>query len=176
MLEDDTYYMVVVQYESLVLNCFMLASDTIDYQATWFANDSLGHQQYASVLDVGNTGTFSTIGFGYNIVPVVRLHLGANEDCLVATQEAAATGVVPLLLSPNPASERVRLELNARQAYTNAMITIMGLSGRTVRREHLGNVPGRPLELDVSRLPEGVYVVKFRSEEFIGTGKLVVQR
>ncbi|MCO6489674.1 MAG: T9SS type A sorting domain-containing protein [Phaeodactylibacter sp.] len=175
-LEDDAYYMVAVQYESFDVNCFMLASDTIDYQATWFANDSLENQQYASVLDVGNTGNFSTIGFGYNIVPVVRLHLGTNVDCIPTVGTNSKEAVATLRLSPNPAGSQARLELGSGQAYANAWVTIIDLSGKTIRADYLGEVSGEAVLLDVSRLPEGIYIVKFRADGFLGAGKLAVQR
>ena len=175
-LQDDTYYMVVVQYESNILNCFMQASDTIDYQAAGFVSDSLGRRQYSSVLDVGNTGTYNTIGFGPNIVPVVRLHLSPRVDCLSSANEAFDNNVVDLKLSPNPAGDWMRLQLDTGKAYRNASLVITSLSGKIVRKEFLGDVAGDLPPLDVSKVPPGVYIVKFRSNEYTAVGKLAVQR
>ncbi|MCB0588024.1 MAG: T9SS type A sorting domain-containing protein [Phaeodactylibacter sp.] len=175
-LKDDTYYLLVLRYDSFFRDCFLQASDTIDYQATWFVNDSLGHPQYASVLDVGNTGTFSTIGFGYNIVPVLRLHLGTNGDCLVATGEATASARNTLKLSPNPAGDFTRLELDAGRSYRNAWLVITTLSGKVIRREFLGDVAGEIPPIDISQAPPGLYTVKFLAEEGSAVGKLAIQR
>ncbi len=176
MLADGTYYVLAVHYDSFFRPFFIQASDTIDYQATWFVNDSLNHPQLSSILDVGNTGTFSTIGFGYNIVPVIRLHLGANEACLSSAEEDLAGDIAPLLLSPNPAGEWVNLQIDSRQAYSDALVEISGLSGKVIRREYLGDLPGGPRRLDVSQLPPGMYTVKFSAREVVMAGKLVVHR
>jgi len=176
-LLDDTYYLLVVQYAPAVplLNCFMQASDTIDYQASWFVNDSLGRQQYASVLDVGNTGTFSTIGFGYNIVPVVRMHIGVDAGCTISMANEPPKPET-LFIAPNPANEWAGLNLDRQKAYSNAWVTISGLSGKIVKKEYLGDVIGRPPQLDVSQLPPGMYMVRFQSGEFAAAGMLVIQR
>ncbi|MCO6480488.1 MAG: T9SS type A sorting domain-containing protein [Phaeodactylibacter sp.] len=176
MLADGTYYVLVVRYDSFFRPFFIQASDTIDYQATWFVNDSLNHPQLASILDVGNTGTFSTIGFGYNIVPVIRLHLGANEACLSSVEEGLAGDIAPLQLSPNPAGGWVNLQLDKYQYYSNAWIEVTDLSGKAVRRESLADLPGGSYRLDVSRLPPGMYAVRLQSDELTAVGKLVVQR
>lgn len=175
-LKDDTYYVLALRYDSFFRRCYLQASDTLDYQATWFVNDSLDHPQIASILDVGNTGSFSTIGFGYNIVPVIRLHLGTDNQCLVSTTEPARRDVEPLLLSPNPTSGWVRLELNRQQAYTQAEITITSLSGQIVKKEYLGNLGQVAPLIDVSALPPGIYTVRFTGREYAGVGRLVVQR
>ena len=175
-LKDDTYYLLVVRYDSFFKSCFMQVCDTIDYQATFFVNDSLNHPQYASVLDVGNTGAFSTLGFGYNIVPVIRLHLGSNAECLASTGETSNARVAALKLSPNPAAGRAYLDLSGQQAYSNAWLTISDLSGNEVRTEYLGKVQATSLPLDVSQLPSGMYLVKLKADGFAGVGKLVVQR
>lgn len=174
-LQDDTYYILVVQYDSSVLDCYMQASDTIDYQATWFVNDSLGRQQYASILDVGNTGTFSTIGFGYNIVPVVRMHIGTGQDCiLMAANELK--GATPLFLAPNPARDWVKLYLDDSRIYTNAALTITDLSGRVALTQAPGRLQQGALQVDVSRLPAGMYGVRLVADGVVGVGKLVVER
>lgn len=175
-LKDDAYYALIVRYDSFFKPFFIQASDTIDYQAVSFINDSLGHPQLASLLDVGNTGTFSTIGFGYNIVPVIRLHLGADGDCLISDTDEAAAQFTTLQLSPNPAGEWARLELDSQRAYSNARVAITSLSGKIVREEFLGDVLGEAPRIDVRWLPAGIYTVKFLAEEFAAVGKLVVQR
>jgi len=174
-LEDDTYYLAVVSYDGQAEPCFMLACDTIDYQATLFAHEQIGRPQYASVLDENLTGNFSLLGFGYNIVPVVRLHVGASP--ILAAPEAARPAVAALKLSPNPASSQVLIEFPPELPLAEpGRLEIKDMSGSIVFAKKLGPFPGKALTFDLWHLPAGPYYVQWIAPGSTASALLMIQR
>ncbi|HMG16028.1 MAG TPA: T9SS type A sorting domain-containing protein [Saprospiraceae bacterium] len=86
-LEANTDYIVAVQYSAPAINpnlaCLILADPTITYDYTSYRKliKNPGQVAYNHILDVGNTGTFSTSTFANGEVPVVRMLL-TNGDSL----------------------------------------------------------------------------------------------
>jgi len=78
-------------------------------------------------------------------------------------------------LWPNPAGESVKLDLSEYDSNETLEALIMGNDGRTVGRYE--NIRGMELEIDISHLSPGVYVVKVCNErgEFT-SGRLMISR
>ncbi|NUO02883.1 MAG: hypothetical protein HUU01_19925, partial [Saprospiraceae bacterium] len=110
-LESDAYYIAAVQYETngqVPLN--VLASNALDYHAAYLYSDSLMRPQYAGIVDVGNTGQLDWTGFGLDVVPVVRLSIGAlttTADRILPKGSAK--------IFPNPVSDLATLQLRLPQ-------------------------------------------------------------
>ncbi len=173
-LEDDAYYLAVVSYDGQFVPCFMLASDTIDYQATLFAHGLIGQQQYASVLDENITGDFSLLGFGYNIVPVVRLHIGRSP--LLSAHSPAQQARVEIKLSPNPAASLVQIELPPDLGLSEASLIIKDMSGSIVFTKKMGTFPEKALTFDARNLPAGPYSVQLSGPGIRASALLMIQR
>jgi hypothetical protein len=175
-LEDDAYYLAVVSYDGPSEPCYMLACDTIDYQATLFAHEQIGRPQYASVLDENLTGHFSLLGFGYNIVPVVRLHIGLSP--VLSVLPPALSRQAALKLSPNPASSQVSIELPPELRLAQQVdLEIKDMSGSIVSAKKLGPLPEKALTFDICHLPSGWYSVNLRgSSGTAGAALLLIQR
>ena len=175
LLEDDSYYFIVVQFNTADedKNMFLLGSDELDYNAAWFASTiGDGPIQYASMLDVGNTGDFSVVGFGWDVVPIMQLHIGENADLNVAARETLSLAN-KITLHPNPATAIARLDIDLVNAQA-VEVEIFNTMGQRVFVQKMGKIKQGELDLDVSKFIAGTYFVLLRAEEGIRIIKLSV--
>ncbi|MEL6943660.1 MAG: T9SS type A sorting domain-containing protein, partial [Bacteroidota bacterium] len=109
--EDDVYYFTVIQYNTNGNETMgMLASEEFNYEPMLIQSFNTDRPQYAGVLDVGNTGDYSLVGFGLDVVPVVDISMSANPD-LVATQPRLSKEN-QIIAYPNPSDEFVTLDFD----------------------------------------------------------------
>ncbi|MCB0554182.1 MAG: hypothetical protein KDD02_11565 [Phaeodactylibacter sp.] len=177
-LEDDAYYLAVVSYDvgsPPFIPCFMLASDTIDYQACWFAHNELGRPQYGSILKEGLEEDFSLLGFGYNIVPVVRLHIG-NSPILLAAEEPGA--LQPRLqLVPNPAGDWVQVTFpDDGRLPTGSWLKVSDMSGSIVFEKKLGIFTEKRFTFDARQLAPGYYSIQLITPVYTTSAPLIINR
>ena len=175
-LKDSTYYIISVRYNDPTPPLlFMLASDTIDYTATVAAHNSTPGlvPQYASALDVGNEGAFSMLGFGYNIVPVVRLHIG-ESPILTQTAETEPSAVA-VSISPNPANEAFEVHLKGDFVAKEASLRVTDASGKTVLDREIKDSLNKSFTFAARQLPSGWYTVRLETAEGVLTKPLVIQ-
>lgn len=175
-LKDSTYYIISVRYNDPTPPLlFMLASDTIDYTATIAAHNSTPGlvPQYASVLDVGNDGVFDMLGFGYDIVPVVRLHIG-ESPILTQTAETEATAM-EITVSPNPANEAFEVRLRGEFVAKTAKISVIDACGKTVINREIKDSLDKSFTFAARQLPSGWYTVRLETVEGTFTKPLIIQ-
>lgn len=175
-LKDSTYYIISVRYNDPTPPLlFMLASDTIDYTATVAAHNSTPGlvPQYASALDVGNEGAFSMLGFGYDIVPVVRLHIG-ESPILTQTAETEPSAVA-VSISPNPANEAFEVHLKGDFVAKEASLRVTDASGKTVLDREIKESLNKSFTFATRQLPSGWYTVRLETAEGVLTKPLVIQ-
>ena len=175
-LKDSTYYMVSVRYNDPTPPLlFMLASDTIDYTATIAAHNEVPGMpaQYASVLDVGNDGAFSLLGFGYDIVPVVRMHIG-DSPVLTSTSEDSFAET-SMAISPNPADSYFRIELMGENPAKSGTLTIIDAGGKTVLKHEIPDSPDNSFTFAAHQLNPGWYIVKIKTAKATFSKSLIVQ-
>ncbi len=83
-----------------------------------------------------------------------------------------------ILLYPNPASEKVTIDIGAIKNYGASSIRLMDATGRVIRTENLEIIEGiQTISLDVSSYTAGTYFVQLSSTEFIlPTQKLIIRK
>jgi len=101
-------------------------------------------------------------------MPYVRLNM-----LLVSTEDNNPLPEASVLLSPNPASSFVQVNINLETA-VNATITLADMSGRVIKYENISNVTEHTHTLDVSQLVTGTYLVRVATPIGTSTQKLVV--
>jgi hypothetical protein len=101
----------------------------------------------------------------YNYAITEQDILGQYQE-LVNTS-IGGTALASLEVYPNPAQDRLNIRLDQPQA---AQVTLLDLQGRVLQRATLIN----RLELNVSDLPSGLYLVQVRSEGLQVTQKVVI--
>lgn len=184
-LEDNKHYMIVLSYTTQDDQaCFMLASGAVNYGAMNFATDSLQFARYGSVLDVGpgeaGSISYSLVGFGFGLVPVVRLSIGTNPDLngpafiINSADEQILNGELATVF-PNPASGLVQVKLNMEQA-SDVRISVMNLSGQVVSNQTFDNVSRETVGLDVSALAPGKYWIRIHTAQGIIVKSVVVAK
>lgn len=174
-LKDDTHYIIMVQYAADDdVDMSLVASDVIDYGANIFRSDSLGKPRYAGVLDISNTGTFSLVGFGFDVVPLVYLHIGESPD-LTTDARNILSPENKILVFPNPASERinVNVELVNRQDMT---VQIYDMVGKVLFQQKYTGLQQGNFEFDVQTLPAGTYFLHVRAKDGVRTERFVVSK
>lgn len=186
-LQDNKYYIIAVQYIAQAdENMFLLTNDVgYDYRAMNFYTDSMHTvdntipEQYGSCLDVGNSGEYGVVGFGWNYAPAVRMSIGNNPnlsgDAIVAINETVlADGSVSVF--PNPVNKAANVEFDLQQMSEKVTVEIFDVNGKLVRKAKYNNVQAQTFSIDVADLAVGNYKLRARTDAGIKTVNISVQR
>jgi hypothetical protein len=182
-LQSGMYYVPVMHFVSTSEEerCFMLASEGHDYSAMAFITDSLMIPRHAGVLEVGDDSfapTLSVIGFGRDIVPIMRMSIGNNPD-LLGDPLVNTNDVLPaeygMTIFPNPANERFSLQLDLPEVADYAMVTLYDVSGRILMQQRYEGVQRDQFGYNVSQLPSGQYFLRLETPAGARTEKLSIQ-
>lgn len=177
-LEDNTYYIVSVEYVTDDDQAmFLAASEAANYGAAVFIADSLNMERFGAALDVGNTGTLGMVGFGFDIVPVIRLHIGDNpnlDDPAVSTLEPLpAENLVSVF--PNPADEQLSLALDLTEVSKEISVLLFDVKGRLVARNEYQNLQKETLTYNVTGIAPGTYFLQVITDQGARVQKFVVK-
>ena len=78
-------------------------------------------------------------------------------------------------VSPNPANEQVRLDLNLENPGSDVYVTIASALGQVVSRQTLKNFQnGTVVTMDVKSVPSGNYFMTIRTNEGVGIKKVAI--
>lgn len=90
-------------------------------------------------------------------------------------QSVAGIGgeIDPLIIYPNPASSRVSMKM-PEYMHGQTTVTIADMTGRKLIGQQI-SVYGKALELDITSLPKGVYLIRAENSLGIASSKLTVQ-
>jgi len=162
VLKDSTYYIVAVDYLSTdQVPLELLASEDFDYFATVFQTDSLEMPRYSSVLNVRSVdaqGELDLLGFGYDVVPTIRMKI---EDC-----ESVSTKDLPLSTElvrvyPNPVGKQLRVHLAATKAEMTSL-RLYNLQGQLLQERTISAAEPSTMSLDLGHLAAGSYLLDVR--------------
>lgn len=173
-LEDDTDYVVMLEYQTdSQIRIDFAASEELDFSAMSFRSAELGAPRYAGVLGIaGNLDEepFSTIGFGLDIVPVVRVSIG-DPTVIINTEEVLSESSV--LVFPNPTESEVNLQLDFEQTMALVTINIVDINGRVVGSRQLKQVQSQQERFDVSTLSAGAYFFQVVTDQGVRTQQFI---
>lgn len=180
-LQDGKYYVIAIQYIAQAdENMFLLASEEFNYFAMNYLTDSLNTNdntypiQYASALDVGNSGEYGILGFGFDIVPLIRMSVSSNPDLTAVEESILPEGSVAVF--PNPVDKVANVEFNLSELSQNVTIDVFDLTGKLVSRTKHQNVHNQTVNINVANLAAGNYKMRARTDAGIKTVNLSVQR
>lgn len=162
ILNEGSGYIVAIEYNddlAAPAAAFLASADNLDYGATVFLQDSVGSPRYAGMLDVGLTKEFSSLGFGYDLVPVARLYgsvVNANDDIELADNA--------LKVFPNPVAYDMNVEVELEEA-SDLTISMWTLDGKLVFEENKDNIKSQTLDYNVSGLANGEYLLKINTAD-----------
>lgn len=172
-LKDDTYYFAVISYNNESgPRLYFLVNDTLDYLATNYTYEQTGIEQFSSFLDDGNTGFFRPQGFGYHIVPLIRLHIGRTSNTTNITKE----NIYPLSVYPNPCREGDKIYLDIPEGMQPQSLSIADMSGRNVFYKKLSSVTQKRITFDARNFVPGSYTIKLESTGKVAIATLIVHQ
>lgn len=177
-LEDDSEYLLMVEFQADdQTQVFLGASNVIDYSAAIYATTEVGSPRYGSMLGVPSDGdlsveSYSSVGFGRDLVPVVRMHVfdplaNSAEDVQVLKNE--------FKLFPNPTSDRISVQLNLEELAQNATVRIFDITGQQLMQQTYDNVQKERLYFDLKNYAAGTYMVEVVTDRGAGTKRFVVK-
>ena len=156
-------------------NCILLSPGTYYFGIKQKSNHSLNigfdrNNDHSNALfyDTGSGWQQSALKGSLMINPV----LGCLEELMPVAVASYDEKIAETTLFPNPAQNKVRIECRGGQI-ENATVTILSAHGQTVY-----SATYNPEEtIDISNLPNGVYVVLINGKQFSTTPKkLVISR
>ncbi|WP_170110315.1 T9SS type A sorting domain-containing protein [Flavilitoribacter nigricans] len=111
-------------------------------------------------------------GFTGPIALVVRLGIREAEDPNAVQEPELADSRISSF--PNPARDFYRINLDLENS-SAVQLQLMSISGQIVMQREYAAIQQDRIDLDVSDLPAGAYLVKIRTEEGVKTLKLTKQ-
>lgn len=175
-LKDDMGYLVMLEYyASDETTVSFAASENFDYNASVFLSQVQGMPRYAGVLGVEgdlSTANFSTVGFGRDIVPTVRMTVG--DMPVTSTREPAQNLNDQFFVFPNPTVQQLNVRLALAQQADEARVEIFDMSGRLQWYRSWTQVRTEQLPVDVSDLPAGTYTVRIVTNEGVGSQRFMI--
>jgi hypothetical protein len=184
---DTGNYFLMSEYlaTTITTNTMVLSSSiSYDYEAVEFVTTLIGKPQYGSILGgFGDNPTdWSSLGFGRNFVPLVRLNIiptsPRTQGCkdLVAT-ENILTDDNKMSVFPNPvAFDNINVNIELAKISQNASLEIFDITGKYINGMKLTKVKNTNQSMDVSNFTNGSYFVKLTTEEGTKSVQFSVQR
>ena len=168
LLEDEGHYLVMMTMDAEV---GVSAKDDLynSYLAMNLASTDAGNPRYWSFFgnssDIGETVYDANTSF----TPLVRMTIAPLSS--VATTELPTDNIVSI--SPNPAKEFINLKMDFTKSFEAVDVTISDIAGRVVLMQHLEDVQSHQMQVDVSNLMSGTFMVNISTPEGIRTEKFI---
>jgi hypothetical protein len=153
------------------------ASEDFDYSATVLAAVQAGGvRQYGALLGVSgdlSAEPYSTVGFGRDIVPVVRLN--------VTPLGTTSTNNLPELtqefnLYPNPTDGQLAVEFDLKEASDNVVLRVFDLSGKQMDEYRYQNIRRETFNYDMSQLASGTYLMQLVTDRGTATKRFTISK
>ena len=166
-LKDDMGYLVMLEYfASDETTVSFAASEDFDYNASVFLSQAQGMPRYSGVLGIEgdlSTANFSTVGFGRDVVPAVRMTVGSEP--ITSIREPAQNLNDQFYVFPNPTVQQLNVRLALAQQADEARVEIFDMSGRLQWYRTWSQVRTEQLPVDVSDLSVGTYTPAHRHQQ-----------
>lgn len=109
--------------------------------------------------------------YGYSLFEIEAYGTAsAAKQALAAKESAPETVTTDLAIYPNPATDYIQLSVSGN--LKNKQVTIYDLAGNLVVKSKIDTTATESI-IDISRLPKGIYVLNFSSDEKSWTKKLI---
>lgn len=174
-LKDDTYYLVMAEYFAVDQSNILISfNNEIDYGGMVLLGDSLDMPRYGAFLGINDDLTvepYSSLGFGYEFVPVMRMTVTGTPTSTKDVQKLESK----FGIFPNPTSDVLNVQLNLDNAVKTATVRLFDISGRMLQQWNYDNVQKERFEYKLNNLSSGTYFIQLITEEGAGTKKFIVR-
>lgn len=175
-LKSNMNYIITMNYNpsNTTTNLFMLAAKhkTLSYKAADYAAEQAGVQRFSQILDIGNTGTYSTIGFLDNSVPLLRMNL--FEWCI--STKGIKLNPNTLKISPNPAMDFINVNIELEEFTKKGTLTIYNINGQIEEIHNLLNIKNETVLFDLENYESGMYSVLIETKNGHSIKRFVVAK
>lgn len=139
--------------------------------------NTLGHDGYYTNM----SDMFHSFDYGFTLVTMTNTQtqiFAIYKAMYTAIKNFITTGEIEnvitenITISPNPANESIRLNLNNNNS--DAELSIVDVTGKVVYKKTLKQVTSH--DVNVQDLSEGIYFVKILTKGTIATKKLIITR
>jgi Secretion system C-terminal sorting domain len=163
VLEDDSHYLLMLSYAATDQSTIVAiaGSEMKDYGAQIYRSEQLGKPRYAGILMIGEleAGTWSTVGFGRNIVPALRLHIVETE---VSLPSLLPTDDI-ITLFPNPVKDQLYIHIELADQAREAVIFLKDSYGKTIQQQLFTEIKTKDLQLRLEDWPSGIYFLQLQT-------------
>ncbi len=173
-LEDNTPYILMAEYVGLndQTTMVLLGSDEFDYGAQILRSREIGTPRFGSLLGIGDdTEDYSTLGFGYDLVPVVRFSI----EEIVSTEEAL-TNENLVDIFPNPTKDVVNIQVDLEETTSEMMIQIYSVDGKQLMTQSYEAVKAGTFTINVQDLTAGTYLMNIITDAGNRTKRFMIQQ
>ncbi|MEK7255990.1 MAG: T9SS type A sorting domain-containing protein, partial [Bacteroidota bacterium] len=176
-LEDDAHYVIMVEFTAPddMTDYVTFASEEYDYGAMVLNSAQLLKPRYAAMLGINDPlidEVYSSLGFGWDIVPVVRLHVNEAPN---ATNELNPE-LNKVELFPNPASNLLNVEMALEKTMEKVYLRVVNSKGQVMHQADFQNFQQDKLQIDISQFAAGNYLVFITTDAGQAVRKFAVQR
>lgn len=163
-LKDNTPYVVVLQYDGTAFKDSIAPEWSLGktVPTRWPGIDAFGAALMTGASYFGG-------GWGDTDDPIGRLHL----DAFVGTTNLAPLAAEEVSVFPNPATDRINVALNLKDASNDVQVGIMDMSGRLLEVKQLGAQQAGTFEINVKHLPVGTYFLTVKTEKGFSPEKFI---
>lgn len=176
-LQDDMGYLLMLEYYAADEDdVSFAASDARDYNATVFLSQVQGMPRYASMLGIEgdlSTANFSSIGFGRDLVPTVRMTIGSERP--TSTREEPAVLNNQFHVFPNPAKDLFQVRFDLQRQAREAQLQLFDVSGRMVWQQDVSGVETEQITVQPAGIVPGGYTLRLVTEEGIGSKRILIK-
>lgn len=175
-ISDNTEYIVAVEFQTdqVGTTIDMGMSRANDYGAMTLVSQLKENPRYGSFLGIqGNLDEepFSSLGFGTEYVPVVRLSIEFIDN----TKEKLNPAEV-LNISPNPANDYVRFDVTLKETSSSIRVELLDMTGKSFGVQEFQNLKEVSTSFNTANLSNGSYLVRIDTDNGYTTDKFVVQK
>lgn len=153
-----------VDYEVTDNNVHIIVHDSGTYLVSLDGLAFLSEFEYFNLPD----GTYHFIVIDQNGCII------SEQDVTINFTAVHEPGRMSLVLSPNPAREILKIQLDQKATTVNAGIT--DLSGRMIFKESVNTDVDGSLSINISHLDSGIYMLSLKNGNKIGSAKFIVVR
>jgi Secretion system C-terminal sorting domain len=179
--KNDKEYLAMIEFDPINTPSNLLVGfnkGVHDYTATIYMNDSLSRAgeshfkpRYVPILGKKSDSDWTTVGFGYGLLPTVRLNLVPfilKDETLTIDHK--------MELFPNPARETVTLSVDLPHAIVGMMVQILDNEGRMLQEQIFNAVQKDNLTLNLENLGTGTYMLRILTPDGVRTKKLMIAK
>jgi len=169
-LEPGESYLVLIRFDGSQAGAAAVPNEELflEYNTDPRVANILDGVGFISDFVVSKNESRWFAGFRGDPAPVIRMQVEFMSDT-----DDTPLPVGSFEVFPNPASTVINVNLNLEEP-TDATIVMASLDGKILEVKKLTNVSTRKMDMDVSHLPSGTYILKAYTERGSTTHKVVV--